>query len=297
MKRRPQDQHRNRPRKPGPRPAPGGGWDHVADWYDRLVGDEGSDYHRNVILPTALRLLAPQPGERILDLCCGQGVLTRIIAEKTAEAASARTDARRRPAPGSPPDDSAVHVVGVDASPRLIAAAKSRGPADPRVRYIVCDATNLGDLADGRFDAAACVMAVQDVADIPALFRELGRTLRPGGRAVIVMMHPCFRVPRQSDWGWDEAKKTQYRRIDRYLSSMAVPIATHPGSDPGQHTYFHHRPLQDYINALGAAGLAVVAAEEPVTHREPPRGARYRGQKRSFQEIPVFLALKALKLP
>ena len=40
------------------------GWDQVAGWYDKLVGDRGSDYHRNVILPAAMRLLAPSPGER-----------------------------------------------------------------------------------------------------------------------------------------------------------------------------------------------------------------------------------------
>jgi hypothetical protein len=78
---------------------------------------------------------------------------------------------------------------------------------------------------------------------------------------------------------------------------MQVPIATHPGSDPGQQTFFSHRPLKDYLNALGAAGLAVVAAEEPTSHREPPPGPRHRGQKRSFEEIPVFLALKAVRLP
>lgn len=266
----PRHEQTRQPRRPD-RTDPG--WDNVAAWYDRLVGDEGSDYHRNVILPTVLRMLDPQPGERILDLCCGQGVLTRLLLERGAG-----------------------QVVAVDASAKLIAAAKLRGPVDTRVRFVVRDATRLGELAEGKFDAAACVMAVQDVADAAALFAGLGKTLRPGGRAVIVMMHPCFRVPRQSDWGWDDAKKMQYRRVDRYLSPMQVPIATHPGSNPGQQTLFHHRPLRNYINALGQASLAVVAADEPTTHRQPPPGPRHRGQQRSFEEIPVFLALTVVRL-
>lgn len=266
-----QRQHHSSRTRPGPK---SGGWDHVAEWYDRLVGDEGSDYHQHVILPATLRLLDLQRGERVLDLCCGQGVLSRSLVEAGAG-----------------------EVVGVDASSRLIAAAKTRAMPGVPVRYIVRDATQLGDIADGRFDAAACVMAIQDVDDAGALFAGLSKALRENGRAVLVMMHPCFRVPRQSDWAWDESKKTQYRRVDRYLTPMRVPIATHPGRDPGQHTWFHHRSLHACINLLGAAGLAVIAAEEPVTHREPPPGPRHRGQKRSFEEIPVFLAMKVIRLP
>lgn len=281
MRRPPRDQHR--PRQPargphphkggGPPPAAASGWDQVAGWYDKLVGDEGSDYHRHVILPAALRLLDPQPGERFLDLCCGQGVLSRRLAESGAG-----------------------FVLGVDASPKLIAAAKARGPADPRVRYVVRDARRLDHLADASYDAAACVMAVQDTDGLAELFASLARALRVGGRAVVVMMHPCFRVPRQSEWGWDEGKKTQYRRIDRYATPLTVPIATHPGRDPGQQTVFYHRPLADYLNALGQAGLAVVAAEELLTHRKSEPGGRSRAENRAATEIPVFLALKAVKL-
>lgn len=278
MRRPPRD-----PRRPGtpvPRPSTPGklpssatlGWDQVAGWYDKLVGDEGSDYHRHVILPAALRLLEPQPGERFLDLCCGQGVLSRRLAEAGAG-----------------------FVLGVDASPRLIAAAKTRGPADPRVRYVVRDARRLDHLADASYDAAACVMAVQDTEGLAELFDNMARALRVGGRGVIIMMHPCFRVPRQSEWGWDEAKKTQYRRIDRYATPLSVPIATHPGRNPRQQTLFHHRPLADYLNALGRAGLAVVAAEELLTHRRPQPGGRSRAENRAVEEFPIFLALKALK--
>ena len=124
----------------------------------------------------------------------------------------------------------------------------------------------------------------------------MGRALRVGGRAVIVMMHPCFRVPRQSSWDWDYGKKIQYRRIDRYARPLDIPIATRPGRDPSQHTTFHHRPLADYINALGAAGLAVVACEEPLSHRRADAGGRSRGENRAAEEIPVFLALKAVRI-
>src|SRR5690606_36786934 len=91
------------------------GWDPVAAWYDKHVGDSGSDYHRHVILPAALRLLDPQPGESLIDVCCGQGVLVRPLLEKKI-----------------------ARYLGVDASPRLIEAAKQRH-RDRRVSWVVAD--------------------------------------------------------------------------------------------------------------------------------------------------------------
>lgn len=85
------------------------GWDQVAGWYDKLVGDGGSDYHRHVILPAAIRMLAPAPGEKILDVCCGQGVLIPLVLDAKVAA-----------------------VTAVDASPKLIASAKTRFSAETK---------------------------------------------------------------------------------------------------------------------------------------------------------------------
>ena len=45
----------------------------MAEWYDRLVGDEGSEYHREVVLPGVVRLLALPRGASVVDVACGQG--------------------------------------------------------------------------------------------------------------------------------------------------------------------------------------------------------------------------------
>jgi len=262
--------------KPAPRvAAEATSWEHVAPWYDNLVGDEGSDYHRHVLLPATLRLLATKPSDRVLDLCCGQGVLCRLLADKAAE------------------------VVGVDVSPSLIASARERTAAG-NVRFAVADARKL-DAADvaatigGPFDAAACVMALHDVDDLAGLLRSLAGCLKPGGRSVVVIMHPCFRVPRQSSWGWDDVRKTQFRRTDRYMTELNIPIATHPGIDPNEHTSFFHRPLSTVLTALGAAGLATTACEELTGHRQSEPGPRAKAENRARQEIPIFLAIHAVK--
>lgn len=275
------DPSRSRPPRSAPRRGPAGarragqppraaGWDHVASWYDRLVGDEGSDYHQQVIIPAALRLLAPRPGERFLDVCCGQGVFCRALLQQGAG-----------------------FVHGVDASALLIEAAQRRGGG---VEYTVADARRLGPLADGSYDGASCLMALQDLDDMGSVCSGMAAALRPGGRAVLILMHPCFRIPRQSSWGWDEAHKTQYRRIDRYATPQQIPISTRPGAAPDLHTTFHHRPLRDYVNALGEAGLPTIAADELLSHRRSSSGGKARGENRAAAEIPVFLALLCRRL-
>ena len=254
--------------RPRPAAAPGAGWDQVASWYDKLVGDEGSDYHKQVILPAVLRLLNSKPHERVLDLCCGQGVLARLLIDEKL----------------------AGEVVGVDASPKLIESARSR-TKQSKAKFLIADVCKNSSWADGRFDAAACVMAVHDLEHIEPLFVHLAQALKPGGRAVIVMMHPCFRIPRQSHWGWDEEKKIQYRRLDRYSVPLSIPVTTHPGRGTGEQTWFYHRPLSAYVNALGAAGLAITHCEELHSHRRSQQGSRSRGEHRAAEEFPLFMAL------
>src|SRR3954463_14114465 len=81
-------------------------WGDVADWYDQLVGESGSEFHREVVLPGVMKLLALlEPGDRVADVACGQGVLCRLLASR------------------------GVDVTGVDAAAELIRVAKERGPA------------------------------------------------------------------------------------------------------------------------------------------------------------------------
>lgn len=277
-----QPQRRPQHRRPAKRPAAGSnkksaatqGWDPVAAWYDKLVGESGSDYHRHVILPAALRLLDVRPGESVIDVCCGQGVLAKpLLAAGVAR------------------------FSGVDASRRLIEAARSRHGSDPRASFTVADAcAPQASWADGSHDAAACLMAVHDVPDVAGLFANLAAALKPGGRAVLVFMHPCFRIPRQTHWAWDNEQKIQYRRVDSYATPQEIPVTTHPGKGTGGHTIFHHRPLAVLLGALGASGLALTACEELYSHRRSQAGGPFsRAEHHAAAEIPLFMALKAEK--
>lgn len=250
-------------------------WGEVASWYDHLVGDDGSEYHRRVVLPGVMRMLAPGPADIALDIACGQGVLCRKLSEKGAM------------------------VVGVDASAELIRLAQARG--DESIHYHVMDARDLSRLPDNRFTAATCLLAIQNIDPLAPVFEGVARCLREGGRFVLVMMHPCFRVPRQAHWGWDESTRTQYRRVDRYMLPFKQSIIVHPGQSPQpgsvrEQIWAFHRPLHTYITALGKAGLMVDHMEEWVSHKRSDPGPKAAAEDAARNQIPMFLALRSVKV-
>lgn len=263
--------------KPSPRPkSPAKGatdWSQVADWYDKLVGDTGSEYHREVVLPGAMKLLAAKPGERVLDIACGQGVLCRLLHASGAQ------------------------VTGIDAARPLIEAARQR--SDPAIDYRVGDARELAADAAlaGRFHAAACVLAIANINPIRPVFEGIAHALIGGGdgRAVIILNHPAFRGPGQTHWGFDEQSGVQFRRVDRYLQPRKQPIVTHPGKDPGRYTWTFHRPINVYVKALRQAGLLIDAIEEWPSHKVSDSGPRAKAENIAREEIPLFIAIRVVK--
>jgi ubiquinone/menaquinone biosynthesis C-methylase UbiE len=245
-------------------------WDNVADWYDQLVGESGSEYHREVVLPGMLRLLNAQPSERVVDIACGQGVLCRILAQRGVEAS------------------------GVDASEDLIRAARERGPDS--IRYHIGDARSLGLLSESHYDAAACVLAIQNIHPVAPVFAGVARALKPNGRFVIAMTHPCFRGAKETSWGWDEKAGVQYRRVDRYLLPRKSPIVTHPGKSGGEYTWTFHKPIESYVKAMRSAGLLIDALEEWPSHKTSTSGPRARAENVARQEIPMFMGMRGVKV-
>lgn len=272
-------------------------WGAVAGWYDALVGDAGSEFHREIILPGVLRLLElRRTAERvhagrameILDVACGQGVLCRKLARM------------------------GCRVTGIDAADPLIRAARERSGADGlAIQYLTADATKLLDeegrpvpgLAPQAFDAITLVLAIQNISPLSPVWKACRVLLKPVGKLVIVMMHPCFRIPRASDWLWqkDVDGGWQARLVRRYLSSETIPIQTHPGlaahgKDSASTPHFH-RPLQAYINTLAGAGLLIDHIEEWPSHKTSQPGPQKAALDRARKEIPLFLALRARLTP
>lgn len=242
-------------------------WQPVSKWYDRAVGDRGHYFHEHVVIPGVLRLLGLDKTSSLLDLAWGQGVLGRAI-----------------------PKD--VAYVGIDASFSLIQMAKKRD-TNPRHEYHVSDV--VGTLPVEVFVThAALVLSLQNIADPEAVISNCAKHLAGAGTLIIVLNHPCFRIPRQSSWGIDEASKLQYRRVNRYMSPLKIPITTHPGQTSGPVTWSFHRSLTDYFFMIAAGGFVITGLEEWVSDRES-EGKASRMENRGRVEIPLFLAIKAKK--
>jgi len=260
-------------RRPGQRSAPAEtSWERVATWYDGWVGDRGSTYHQLLAIPATLDLLQPQPGERILDVGGGQGVLAPYLVEAGAEATI------------------------VDASAKLIAAAKRRHRSIKGARFLVGDARRLpavAGLEPASFDAAVFLLSIQDMDPLDEVVRSVTWALKARARVVFFMTHPAFRQPRHSGWGYDEGRKLTYRRIDAYLGEMAVPMKSLGGGPP---TRSFHRPISAYVNALSRAGFATDAMLElPDLPPDRRPGKAARGDARANAEIPIFLGLRAVR--
>ena len=243
------------------------GWDPIAPWYDGWVGQVGSEHHRKLAIPALLDLLGVRPGERVLDLGAGQGVLTPYIVREKAL------------------------YTGVEISRRLIGLAGRRHGRQGR--FLCGDARRLPTvpgLSAESFDAVVFLLSIQDMNPLGDVLRSAAWALRAGGRLVMLMTHPCFRIPRQSGWGRDAQRHLKYRRIDRYLTPLSVPMKRYGKRRRGV-TITFHRPLSHYVNGLAACGLLVDCLREITTHKT----GSDRAEKRAFAEIPLFLGIRALK--
>jgi ubiquinone/menaquinone biosynthesis C-methylase UbiE len=247
-------------------------WERVATWYDGWVGDHGSAYHQQLAIPATLDLLQPRPGEEILDVGGGQGVLAPYLVE------------------------AGTHPTVVDASAKLIAAAMRRHRSLKGAGFLVGDARRLpavAGLEPASFDGAVLLLSIQDMDPLADVMRGIDWALKPVSRVVLLMTHPAFRQPRHSGWGVDESRKLTYRRVDSYLGEMAVPMKSLGGGPP---TRSFHRPISAYVNALADAGFTTDAMLElPDLPPERRPGSAARGDARASAEIPIFLGLRAIR--
>lgn len=246
----------------------GGSFEPIADFWDEQVGDEGDDFHRLLVRPALLRVLGDVADLDVLDLGCANGATSRALA------------------------DLGARVTGVDVSPRLIDLARQREAARPRgVRYLVGDAARLSELDDASFDRVTASMVLMDIEDAEGAIREAARLLRPGGRLVATLFHPCFQIPDGSSWLIEQEVVDE--RISARVWRYRDPFATSTIAKLGQPapTVHYHRPLAWYSQRLVESGMLIDALEE--AYPDDAFSQRFPDIARRLAVIPAILVIGA----
>ncbi len=165
------------------------GWDRAADTYDRAWSRQLEPAQ-----DLLLELAALQEGEEVLEVACGSGLVTLRIAEAVG--------------PGG-------RIAATDLSTGMLdlarAGAEREGHA--HIAFLRNDAESL-EVPEASFDAALCALGLMYVPDPVAALREMGRVLRPGGRAVAAVWGERSRC------GWADV----FPIVDARVESEVCPL-------------------------------------------------------------------------
>ena len=245
-------------------------WEQSSKWYKKIVGDEGHYFHQAIIFPKIKELINLNKISSVLDLACGQGIFERQISVNT-------------------------EYVGVDIARSLIEEAK-RKSQNLKHTFLTADASKKLLLLENHFDLVAIILALQNIRDFGGVVKNAAVHVKNGGEFLIILNHPIFRIPRQTSWGVDEKSKTQYRRIDRYMSELEIPILTNPGKfERSEKTWSFHHPLAKYSEELFKNGFVIEKIDEWVSDKKST-GGKAKMENRAREEIPMFMAILAKKI-
>jgi ubiquinone/menaquinone biosynthesis C-methylase UbiE len=144
-------------------------WDgNSATWADQVR--KGFDIYREALNnPAIFEMIGPVAGKRVLDIGCGEGHNTRILARAGAK------------------------VTGIDISPKMIAYATAAEATERLdIRYQTCSFSNMAGIKNRSFDMVVAFMSLMDGPDYKGALSEIHRVLKPGGKLIFSLTHPCF---------------------------------------------------------------------------------------------------------
>jgi ubiquinone/menaquinone biosynthesis C-methylase UbiE len=246
-------------------------WNKIADkWFERYT--EYGDINRQYIIdPVIFKLIGSVDGKRVLDAGCGNGYLSRLLSKKGAK------------------------VVGIDISRRSIEIARAiENEAPLGIKYHVGSLSNLSFLEDESFDIIISNIVLPGLQDIDNAIKEMYRILKPKGKLVISLLHPCFSTSRIRGWirkpiDSDKPEDWMYWKVDYYFD-RTIEEWKYFGLAP---IYSFHRPLSDYINLLIKTGFIITEFEEPLPDRRDVE-EHYR-ELAGYLRIPYFLVIGSIK--
>jgi len=197
-------------------------------------------------------LLPAMTGDRVLDIGCGQGRMSRYLAGLAAE------------------------VTGVDISAAMLGRARAAGPLN--ISYIHADVTADPAWWDGRpFDGCTCEMALMDIDDLAGTLSAVKTLLRPGGWFVASIVHPCLAGSERGASIWPPGHGYEYEGWwtspeDHSPEGVRIRVGA------------THRKLSTYLNALLDAGLEAEHFVEPPA--PVPTYLLWRCRRRPTAQLP-----------
>jgi len=241
-------------------------WNQIAEEW--VTHADANDYRNVFLIPHTFALLGEVAGKKVLDVGCGEGSYTRMLASKGA------------------------YVTGIDGSDRLIKIAKRRAEKENLgIIYQVANANSLSDIEDESFDVVLAAMSLMDVEDYGGASTEIYRVLRKGGEFLMSITHPCF-MGRGSRWWRNADGVYDHYAIDNYgIQETWKEFITDKFAMP---VLFRHMPLGDFISPLLELGFKLTLFEEPTP---TPEQIQQSERLKRLNRIPLFLFLKWSKEP
>ncbi len=233
-------------------------WDLIAPLRHRQI-ESGIDltYH-HVLVPTVRSLAGDLHGLRVIDIGCGTGHLTRILAQ------------------------TAKHVIGVDPSARSLEIARPSLKGLNNVELFPCSIEDFAQLAAGTANVAIANMVLMDCLSLDSALASIAKVLHPGGSLVATITHPCF---------WPRYWKYEDESWFSYLKEIVIDARFAISSAETDFTTTHvHRPLEMYASALAKAGFQILEIAEPV----PPDEIQINYT--TPWDVPRYLAFRARRV-
>jgi len=230
-------------------------WDENSEVWTRLAR-AGYDVYRDVLnTPAFLEMLPGVDGLSGLDVGCGEGHNTRLVAGRGAR------------------------MVGIDISGNFVRHATAAEEAEPLgIRYERASAAEL-PFEDASFDFAVAFMSLMDMPEVEGVLAEVFRILRPGGFFQFSIEHPCFTTPHRKTLR-DERGRAYAREVGGYFRQedgevqewifSAAPPEVREGLRPFRVPRFT-RTLSRWLNLLIEAGFLPERFGEPYPDDEAVR--------------------------
>ena len=251
-------------------------WDENAEVWTELVRAGYDHYRDGLNTPAFFEMLPDVDGLSGLDVGCGEGHNTRLLAERGAR------------------------MTGIDISKTFIRHAREAEEAQSLgIDYRLASAVDL-PFETASFDFATAFMSLMDIPETERVLAEVFRVLRPGRFFQFSITHPCFDTPHRRNLR-DEAGYTYAIEVGDYFREQegeveewlffAAPVEIRERMRPFRVPYFT-RTLSSWLNRLVEAGFVLERFGEPYPSDE---AVRERPGLQDAQVVAYFLHVRARK--